>query len=201
MLRKPITASRVPVPVASAASPPAVRSAAAAPPAVIKPAAAPESPAPRELSPVSTRDAAAAKEEFSRFDQGPLLDQPAFIADDDGDDADDAVPPPIARHSPRIPSPSPKQPESKAAAPPPAPGAHAPANEAQDRWAQIRKNAAERAAQRQVVSARVEGMPKDDDSSEESKPTPTPPTVARSRLTAVQRSSPASLASRPESPS
>ena len=170
--RKPVTTSRVPVPVASAAAAPAVRSPAAAPPAVIKPAPAPESPAPRELSPVSTRDAAAAKEEFSRFDQGPLLDQPAFIPDDDGDDDDDAVPPPIARHSPRLPSPPPKQPEPEAAAPPPAPVARAPTNEAQDRWAQIRKNAAERAAQRQVVSARVENMPKDDDSSEESKPIP-----------------------------
>jgi hypothetical protein len=117
---------------------------------------------------VSTRDDAAAKEEFSRFNQGPLLDQPAFVPDDDADDADEAVPPPIARHSPRIPSPEQKLPERNEAAPPPAPVART--HEAQDRWAQIRKNAAERAAQRQAVSARVGGMAGDDDSSEESKP-------------------------------
>jgi hypothetical protein len=140
---------------------------------------------------VSTRDTAQAKDEFSRFDQGPLLDQPAFVPEDDADDIDDAVPPPIARHSPRIPSPvSPLQQQNQQrqqpdeeeddAAPPPAPVARAPAAvDPQDRWAQIRKNAAERAAQRQAVQAQIQtsqaparrsgSLIGDDNSSEESK--------------------------------
>ncbi|KAK0728989.1 hypothetical protein B0T21DRAFT_413104 [Apiosordaria backusii] len=110
-----------------------------------------------EVSRVNTRDAAAAKEEFSRFDQGPLLDQPAFIPDGEDTDTDDAVPPPIARHSSRSPLPSPalpQAPKQEAAAPPPAPVIRQlpvperTVPEAMDRWAQIRKNAAERAAQR-----------------------------------------------------
>lgn len=169
--RKPVgVPSRVPVPAASPVSPPPVRAPVPAPQAVPEPVPAPASPVPQEVSPVSTRDDVVAREEFSRFNQGPLLDQPAFVPEDDADDADEAVPPPIARHSPRIPSPEQQQPERKAAAPPPAPVART--NEAQDRWAQIRKNAAERAAQRQAVSARVGSMPADDDSSEESKHPP-----------------------------
>ncbi|KAK4162564.1 hypothetical protein QBC43DRAFT_77729 [Cladorrhinum sp. PSN259] len=117
-----------------------------------------------EISRVSTREPARASVEFSRFGQGPLLDQPAFIPDEDSED--EAVPPPIARHSSRSPlpspsevsqppmSPPPKQVEEKIASPaspasPPAPISLAPA---QDRWAQIRKNAAERAAQRGPAS-------------------------------------------------
>ncbi|KAL2270204.1 hypothetical protein VTJ83DRAFT_2388 [Remersonia thermophila] len=137
------------------------------------------------------------KEEFSRFNQGPLLDQPAFVPYDNDDDEDDAVPPPIARRSPRVAeTPAPAAPaknapasaagaaeEASAAAttttttttrkPAPAPSVAARAaalaaavqgnnnnssnNIAartgipQDRWAQIRKNAAERAAQRQAA--------------------------------------------------
>jgi hypothetical protein len=116
---------------------------------------------------VSTEDAAEAKTEFSRFDQGPLADQPAFVPEDDSEDDDDATPPPIARHSPRIPSPPVPEPAEEEAAPPPAPVARA--IDPQDRWAQIRKNAAERAAQRQAVQARVSGSLITDDSSEESK--------------------------------
>jgi len=91
-----------------------------------------------------------AKNDFSRFDQGPLLDQPAFAPAEE-DDADDAVPPPIARHSSRSPLPSPQAGEEAAAPPPPV----ARKVDPQDRWAQIRKNAAERAAQRQA------GQPED----------------------------------------
>ncbi|KAK4128899.1 hypothetical protein N657DRAFT_45289 [Parathielavia appendiculata] len=161
--------ARVPVPAPSSASPPPVRSPVPEPEPVAEPAPVPESPVPQEVSPVSTRDAAQAKDEFSRFDQGPLLDQPAFVPEDDGDDIDDAVPPPIARHpSPRIPSPSvPQQRDEDDAAPPPAPVARA--VDPQDRWAQIRKNAAERAAQRQAAQpARASGsLIGDDNSSEE----------------------------------
>jgi hypothetical protein len=127
---------------------------------------APVKPAPAPPSPEEP-----AKDEFSRFDQGPLLDQPAFVPDDDADDVDDAVPPPIARHS-RSPLSSPK-PSEQEAAPPPAPVARA--VDPQDRWAQIRKNAAERAAQRQNTRpvAGISGPSKtadadDDTSGEES---------------------------------
>jgi hypothetical protein len=153
---QPIPA-RVPVPA------PASR----APQAPAEPEPVPESPGAEEVSPVSTEDAAEAKTEFSRFDQGPLADQPAFVPEDDSEDDDDATPPPIARHSPRIPSPPVPEPAEEEAAPPPAPVARA--IDPQDRWAQIRKNAAERAAQRQAVQARVSGSLITDDSSEESK--------------------------------
>ncbi|KAM3532671.1 hypothetical protein NHJ13051_000134 [Beauveria bassiana] len=76
------------------------------------------------------------KTEFSRFDQGPLADQPAFAPEDVEEDA--LTPPAVAHHEQqgddtgsngltRIASPG-----------------------VQDRWAQIRKNAAERASQRQT---------------------------------------------------
>jgi hypothetical protein len=162
--------ARVPVPAVSPVSPPLVRSPVAAPQAA--PAPVSESPAPQEISPVSTTEAAPAKAEFTRFDQGPLLDQPAFIPDEGDEDEDDAVPPPIARHSPRVPSPVSQASEEKETAPRAAPAA--PINEAHARWAQIRKNAAERAAQRQATepSARSPERPLiDDASSEESKPT------------------------------
>ncbi|KXJ91567.1 hypothetical protein Micbo1qcDRAFT_195630 [Microdochium bolleyi] len=89
------------------------------------------------ISRVDTVDAAEAQEEFARFDQGPLADQPAFApADDLTDDEDDATPPPIARRSPAVPQRSEEILEN-------------PVPPAIDRWAQIRKNAAERAAARQ----------------------------------------------------
>ncbi|KAG8409006.1 hypothetical protein J3458_020010 [Metarhizium acridum] len=93
----------------------------------------------KDLSPIDAHDAAEAKDEFARFDQGPLTDQPAFVPDDD-----DATPPPIARHPiPRedsgneIQSEGPVETLSQSAGP-----------GVQDRWAQIRKNAAQRAATR-----------------------------------------------------
>lgn len=129
-----------------------------------------------------------AKDEFSRFDQGPLADQPAFVPDDS--DEDDATPPPIARHPHRH---TPPQVEPEAQAPPPPPIATQPRDSpklnispppeeklshsagpgVQDRWAQIRKQAAERAAVRQTDEPRggysrtTDGD--DDTSGEESK--------------------------------
>ncbi|KAM7219288.1 DUF1708 domain containing protein [Rhypophila decipiens] len=147
-----------PIPVQSPAPPPA---------AARRPVAEPTYEPPAEQSRVNTADAMEAQTEFDRFDQGPLLDQPAFIPDED--DEDEAVPPPIARHSSRSPLPSPQMPTAppprKPIAPiapgqvapaPPAPVSPAPVSPAlasppvdpQDRWAQIRKNAMERAAQR-----------------------------------------------------
>ncbi|KAF3057152.1 Morphogenesis-related protein MSB1 [Daldinia childiae] len=88
------------------------------------------------LSRVDTADAAEAHTEFSRFDQGPLLDQPAFIPDDD-QSVDSAAPPPIARHSSRHPALDDDDDDDDAGAP-------SPSVPMQDRWAAIRKNAAER---------------------------------------------------------
>ncbi|KAL2146899.1 hypothetical protein VTI28DRAFT_2002 [Corynascus sepedonium] len=167
VLQKPQTVpARVPVaaqPSASPVSPPSAREPAAAPSAAPEPASAPKSSAPQEVSPVSPEGGVPNKEEFSRFNQGPLLDQPAFVPADDADE-DDAVPPPIARHSPRIPSPE-QQPQEKETAPPPAPVSRA--IDPQDRWAQIRKNAAERAAYRQATQAARASTSFTDDSSEE----------------------------------
>lgn len=92
------------------------------------------------LSRVDTNEQDAADREFSRFDQGPLVEQPAFVPED----------------SPVSPVPGPPTPEAlpqKPMSPEPSVEAkndHAPsspaANPSQDRWAQLRKNAAERAA-------------------------------------------------------
>lgn len=108
------------------------------------------------VSRVNTADALEANTEFSRFDQGPLADQPAFIPDESTEEEDDdAVPPPIARKPSRSPVPAARQ-----APQPPArriaePESNLPpAGIVQDRWAQIRKNAAERAAQRQGAADR-----------------------------------------------
>ncbi|KAM5355501.1 hypothetical protein ACJ41O_002147 [Fusarium nematophilum] len=89
--------------------------------------------------PLSTKDSTPVAKVTPRFNQGPLEDQPAFIPDTD--DEDDATPPPIAReprHSPQLP----------AAAPPEEKLSNTAGPGVQDRWAQIRKNAAERAATR-----------------------------------------------------
>lgn len=93
---------------------------------------------------------------FSRFDQGPMEDMPAFVPEDSDDD-DDLVAPSVPRHhAPQravSPSPPPETPQQTG---------HTAAtmddvseesvdlsrqiSPSQDRWAQIRKNAAERAA-------------------------------------------------------
>ncbi|KAL2755016.1 hypothetical protein ACRALDRAFT_1082595 [Sodiomyces alcalophilus JCM 7366] len=119
-----------------------------------EPEAAIPSPRPTgdNLSRVDTDDADETRREFSRFDQGPLVDQPAFVPEDD--DSDNAVPPPIARRNrgpeTRAPEPKPEVLPVLKKVPAPAPAPPKPQlTPAQDRWAQIRKNAAERAAQRQ----------------------------------------------------
>ncbi|KAK2046884.1 DUF1708-domain-containing protein [Colletotrichum somersetense] len=112
------------------------------------------------ISRVDTEDANEAQHEFSRFDQGPLQEQPAFVPDND---SEDAIPPPIARRA-KSPQPtveaSPISPDNGPRSPP-----------AIDRWAQIRKNAAERAAQRQSEEQSRGGYSKttdgDDDTSGE----------------------------------
>jgi hypothetical protein len=113
------------------------------------------SPSEKEtVSRVNTAEAQEADTEFSRFDQGPLAEQPAFVPDEsDQEEEDDAVPPPIARKPSRSPVAAPQQaprpPVQRAVEPEAAQPSPPPAAIVQDRWAQIRKNAAERAAQRQ----------------------------------------------------
>ncbi|KAL2811917.1 hypothetical protein BJX63DRAFT_422141 [Aspergillus granulosus] len=82
------------------------------------------------LSRVDTNEQVAADREFSRFDQGPLLDQPAFVPED----------------SPTQETPPPENTKPEPVSPPSSPP-RAVNNSSQDRWAQIRKNAAERVAQ------------------------------------------------------
>ncbi|KAI8688790.1 DUF1708 domain-containing protein [Fusarium keratoplasticum] len=87
--------------------------------------------------PPSTNNSTPVEVQNARFNQGPLADQPAFAPD--SDDEDDATPPPIAReprHSPQLGSAA--QPEEKLS--------NTAGPGVQDRWAQIRKNAADRAA-------------------------------------------------------
>lgn len=86
------------------------------------------------LSRVDTADAHEAHQAFSSFDQGPLEDVPAFAPPESprqSEESEDAVPPAITRTRTEDAS-----------------GAELTnvASNSQDRWAQIRKNAAERAA-------------------------------------------------------
>jgi hypothetical protein len=107
-----------------------------------------------------------ADREFLRFDQGPLEDVPSFIPEGDDDDEDEAAPPPVVKPAsntrvaalslpeepvaPRSRSRSP-QPEKKLAPPrvetdnQSEKSIEPPLLSQSDRWAQIRKNAAERA--------------------------------------------------------
>lgn len=91
-----------------------------------------------ELSRVNTAERADADREFSSFDQGPLVEQPAFIPDDDTPTSESfsKAAPPLSEN------PSARQTENGhdangSSADEPVP--------VQDRWAQIRKNAADRA--------------------------------------------------------
>ncbi|KAL7620680.1 hypothetical protein AAE478_009675 [Parahypoxylon ruwenzoriense] len=95
------------------------------------------------LSRVDTTDAAEARHEFSRFDQGPLLDQPAFVPDED-QSVDSAAPPPIARYPSNHP---PVERDDDVGAP-------SPTVPMQDRWAAIRKNAADRATRQSEEQSR-----------------------------------------------
>lgn len=98
----------------------------------------PEAPAEEDVPQADAQNAAEADEEFSRFDQGPLTDQPAFAPDDE----EDAAPPPIARHPSNKDGPKGSQKKSLEEL------SHSASPGVQDRWAQIRKNAAQRAATR-----------------------------------------------------
>ncbi|KAI9376307.1 hypothetical protein BJX61DRAFT_539005 [Aspergillus egyptiacus] len=80
------------------------------------------------LSRVGTNEQLAADREFSKFDQGPLLDQPAFVPEDS----------PVEETYSEKHTETPTSPSQAM-------------NSSHDRWAQIRKNAAERAAQAETA--------------------------------------------------
>ncbi|OJJ48607.1 hypothetical protein ASPZODRAFT_130697 [Penicilliopsis zonata CBS 506.65] len=88
------------------------------------------------LSRVGTNEQAAADREFSRFDQGPLTEQPAFVPEDSPVIEEASVA--SQEEAPSSPS---KGVDGEASSTIPAAAAAS-----YDRWAQIRKNAAERAA-------------------------------------------------------
>lgn len=82
------------------------------------------------LSRVDTNERDAADQEFSKFDHGPLLEQPAFVPEDE----------------PATPQAEPEQPRTPTNGHEEKPeDVQAGMTPEQDRWAQIRKNAAERA--------------------------------------------------------
>ncbi|RAH44152.1 uncharacterized protein BO95DRAFT_465278 [Aspergillus brunneoviolaceus CBS 621.78] len=97
------------------------------------------------LSRIDTKERAAADQEFSQFDQGPLVEQPAFVPESPvSEEFTDA-----SAHAPG---------DEPVSPPKPVPSSY-------DRWAQIRQNAAERAAQ---MEARKENdYTSDDNTSEE----------------------------------
>jgi hypothetical protein len=90
-------------------------------------------PSINSLSRVDSNEAREAHHEFSRFDQGPLEDVPAFVPHEASprESEDAALPPPISKEREVVPE-------------PPAPTEAVPV--VSDRWAQIRKDAADRAA-------------------------------------------------------
>lgn len=94
------------------------------------------------MSRVDTADANEANQAFSSFDQGPLEDVPAFIPDSPraSEESDLAVPPPITRHRTNEGAELTKE--------------ASPVAQVGDRWAQIRKNAAERAARQSEEQSR-----------------------------------------------
>lgn len=114
------------------------------------------------LSRVDTNERNAADQEFSKFDQGPLVDQPAFAPEDEA-------------RSPVEAELEPEQPQSptNGHGEKPKMSHDSSVTDAQDRWAQIRKNAAERVAvaneEPETRTSQSERTDEGDTSGEESK--------------------------------
>lgn len=106
----------------------------------------PESEQQENLSRVNTKDQLAADQEFSRFDQGPLVEQPAFAPDSPVSPVSESIP---ERSSvcPELDE-EPQKPQEPQEQEPPADSTngHDVKPEIKNRWAQIRENAAKRAA-------------------------------------------------------
>jgi len=120
-----------------------------------------------QLSRVDTNEREHADREFSTFDQGPLLDQPAFVAPDTPPrsaflaPAEEISRPPVSVHSGRSYQQSENsriEEEDEGAAE----IQHQQINP-QDRWAQIRKNAADRAARQEEPTTRSRTETRTDD--------------------------------------
>lgn len=146
-----------------------------------------------QLSRVDTDEREHADREFSTFDQGPLLDQPAFVAPDTPPrsafltPAEEMPRPPISIHSGRSyqHSESSRIEEEDEGA---AELQHQQINP-QDRWAQIRKNAAERAARQEEPTTRSRTETRTDDgdtSGEESKYRKFPIPYPANNMTAIE---------------
>ena len=126
------------------------------------------------LSRVDTNEQVAADREFSRFDQGPLVEQPAFVPEDS----------PLSSASPTSENESEKRssrPDNGSMETSSNGHTQTPhvASAYQDRWAEIRKNAADRAAQSSPPGHRSIDTERTDDgdtSGEESKLCPSPNT-------------------------
>ena len=119
-----------------------------------------------QLSRVDTNEREDADKEFSTFDQGPLMDQPAFVPDDSPvkDDFSRAEPTRKMQHQSVYSAVTvPEESDEEDAQP---------QISATDRWAQIRKNAADRARQSEEQTTRSRTETRTDDgetSGEESK--------------------------------
>ncbi|KAK1238309.1 hypothetical protein MKX07_006455 [Trichoderma sp. CBMAI-0711] len=122
-----------------------------------------DQPADDEAEDADAHNAPETEHDFNRFDQGPLDDVPAFIPEEDEEDEfEDAVPQPIARPvrqelprkdlprqaPPRREPPQPEAPKFNSKLPVKEGLSTGTSPGIQDRWAQIRKNAAERSASR-----------------------------------------------------
>lgn len=125
------------------------------------------------LSRVDTNERDAADQEFSKFDQGPLVDQPAFVPEEDGPitpnpmtepEVEVEVPrTPTNGHEERVNDISPVTDISPVAE-------TSPNNSSMDRWAQIRENAAKRVAEEpETRTSQSERTDEGDTSGEESK--------------------------------
>ncbi|KAK1140009.1 hypothetical protein N8T08_011005 [Aspergillus melleus] len=114
------------------------------------------------LSRVDTNERAAADREFSRFDQGPLMEQPAFVPEDSPVSSDFPGKKGPAAATSEVPT-VPEANDAETNDPSPQ------TNPSYDRWAQIRKNAAERAQQGPVPGeqTRPTNVDDSDDTSEE----------------------------------
>ncbi|KAJ5459749.1 uncharacterized protein N7458_001301 [Penicillium daleae] len=164
-LPKPSAIKKKPIPAVAAESTPASVPAAAPEPAVEKPSTPQQNPKPAHeepqlpsqviegsgsppktrraleydaLSRVDTNEANDADQEFSKFDQGPLVEQPAFVPEDSAVEAH-----PTEEVLPKSPTNGQSQEVKHEVQTEPQPQSGR-FTSTEDRWAQIRKNAAER---------------------------------------------------------